>query len=53
MIFEAERDRDKLLSLWLILSNRLPDAALVQLDGVYQALWRGDPGALHVGEEKS
>ena len=33
--------------------SRLQDAAVDQLDGLYQAMRRGDPGAVHDGEEKS
>lgn len=34
-------------------SDRLQNAALGQLDGLYQTMRRGDPGALDDREEKS
>lgn len=33
--------------------DRLQDAALDRLDGLYQTMWRGDPGTFHECEEKS
>lgn len=36
-----------------VCSNRLQDAAVDQLDGLYQTMRRGHPGTFHDGEEKS
>ncbi len=33
--------------------SRLQDAAVDQLDRLYQTMRRGDPGTFHDGEEKS